>query len=296
VNLAEIASKVYGGRPGTLRLAHLKKMTAMLRSMDLASRRQVPGINPERADIIIGGAAILETFMEELKIEELVVSQRGALNGMLVDYLSGIDGYPHARRMSVRETSVLQLGRSCNTDERHAETVTRIALSLFDSGKEIGLHSLGRKERELLRYAAFLHDIGDFISFTNHHAHSYYIVRNADLLGFDDREIAIMANLVRYHRKRPPRRKDPGMVELDGKTQQNIITMAAFMRLAETLDRSHANLVDEARFKKMDKSEVVLDVVAGADASLEVWGLDDDQKAFRRAFDRDLRVKVREAS
>ena len=296
VNLAEIASRVYGGRPGTLRFTHLKKLAAMLRSMDLASRKVLPGINPERADIIIAGAAILETFMEELRIEELVISERGALNGMLVDYLSGIEGYPHARRLSVRETSVLQLGRSCSTDERHAETVTRLALSLFDSAKDIGLHSLGKKERELLRYAAFLHDIGDFISFTNHHAHSYYIVRNADLLGFDDREITIMANLVRYHRKRPPRRKDPGMAELDSKTQQNIITMAAFMRLAETLDRSHCNLIGEARFKKMDKSEVVLEVEAEDDASLEIWGLDDDQKAFHRAFNRDLKVRVRGAA
>lgn len=215
---------------------------------------------------------------------------------MLVDYLSGIDGYPHAQRMSVRETSVLQLGRSCNLDEQHAETVMRLALELFDSAKEIGLHNLGAKERELLGYAAYLHDVGDFISFDNHHAHSYYIVRNADLLGFEGREIAIMANLVLYHRKRPPRRKDPGMADLDGRTQQNIITLSAFLRLAETLDRSHAGLVSGVGFTKKDKSEVVLEVVAEVDASLEVWGLDDDQKAFHKAFDRSLRVRVRGAA
>ncbi len=293
INLAEMAVKAYGGRPGVLRYSHLKKLAAMLRSLDLASRRLVPGINPDRADIILGGAAILETFMEGLRIEELYVSDRGVLNGMLVDYLSGIEGYPHAQRMSVRETSVLQLGRSCNIDEQHAETVQRLALELFDSAKEVGLHSLGRKERELLSYAAYLHDVGDFISFNNHHSHSYYIVRNADLLGFEDREIAIMANLVLYHRKRPPRRKDPGMADLDGRTQQNIIILAAFMRLAETLDRSHSGLVASVWFKKVDKSEVTLDVVTEVDASLEVWGLDDDQKAFCRAFDRGLRIKVK---
>jgi len=296
VNLAEMAARAYGGRPGVLRFSHLKKLAAMLRSLDLASRRLVPGINPERADIIIAGAAILETFMEELHIEELNVSDRGVLNGMLVDYLSGIEGYPHAQRMSVRETSVLQLGRSCNVDEQHAETVLRLALELFDSAKEIGLHNLGSKERELLRYAAYLHDVGDFISFDNHHSHSYYIVRNADLLGFEGREIAIMANLVLYHRKRPPRRKDPGMADLDERTQQNIITLSAFLRLAETLDRSHAGLVSGVRFTKKDKSEVVLEVVAEVDASLEIWGLDDDQKAFHKAFDRSLRVKVRGAA
>ena len=169
INLAETASRAYGAKAGVLKLAHLRKLTAMLRAMNLDQRRLVPGINPERADIIVGGAAILETLMEELKLEEMTISDRGALNGLLVDYLSGIEGYPHAEGMSVRDTSVLQLGRSCNIDEGHARTVTRLALELYDSAQATGLHALGKKERELLRHAAFLHDVGDFISFNNHH-------------------------------------------------------------------------------------------------------------------------------
>jgi exopolyphosphatase/guanosine-5'-triphosphate,3'-diphosphate pyrophosphatase len=295
MNLAEMASRAYGSRSGTLRLAHLKKLTTMLRPMTLEQRKLVPGINPERADIILGGAAILETLMEELKIEELTISERGALNGLLVDYLSGIEGYPHAEGMSVRDTSVVQLGRSCNIDEGHARTVTRLALELYDSAQAIGLHSLGKKERELLKHAAFLHDVGDFISFNNHHAHSYYIVRNADLLGFEGRELATMANLVRYHRKRPPRRKDPGLAELDEKTQQKIMIMSAFLRLAETLDRSHANLVTSVQFRKGGKGSVLLEVTTDADISLEIWGVENNIKVFKQTFDRDLTVEVKGA-
>jgi len=291
MNLAEICARAFNARPGTLRLGHLRKMAATLRSLPLEARRSVPGINPERADIIVGGAAVLETLMEELRIEEILVSDRGAQNGLLVDYLSRIEGYPHAKRLSVRETSVLQLGRSCNIDERHAETVVRLALELFDSAKAIGLHDLGKKERELLKYAAYLHDVGDFISFTNHHAHSYYIVRNADLLGFESKEIAMMADLVRYHRKRPPRRKDPELEDLDERAQQKVIAMSAFMRLAETLDRSHAELVRAVELRKNGK-DVVLVVDADTDVSLEVWGVEGDSKAFKRAFDRELRVEV----
>lgn len=292
MNLAEMCVRAYNGKPGALRLSHLKKLTTMLRSLPLEARRAVPGMNPERADIIIGGAAVLETLMEEIKIEELTVSDRGAQNGLLVDYLSRIEGYPHAKRLSVRETSVLQLGRSCNIDEHHAETVVKLALELFDSAKAIGLHDIGRKERELLKYAAYLHDVGDFISFTNHHAHSYYIVKNADLLGFEAKEIVMMANLVRYHRKRPPRRKDPELEDLDDRTQQKIIVLAAFMRLAETLDRSHANLVSSVALRKSGR-EIVLNVEAEADVSLELWGVEGDCKAFNRAFDRDLKVEVK---
>ncbi|MDW5563899.1 MAG: Ppx/GppA phosphatase family protein [Methanomassiliicoccus sp.] len=293
MNLAEMAARAYGGKPGILRMAHLKKLTAMMRAMTLEQRKLVPGINPERADIILGGAAILEAFMEDLKVEELTISERGVLNGLLVDYLSGIEGYPHAEGLSIRDTSVLQLGRSCNIDEGHARTVTRIALELFDSAQAIGLHDLSKKDRELLRHASFLHDVGDFISFNNHHAHSYYIVRNADLLGFEGRELATMANLVRYHRKRPPRRKDPTLQELDEKTQQKIIIMSTFLRLAETLDRSHANLVSSVQFKKGSKNAVVLEVTSDADVSLEVWGVENHVKAFKQAFDRDLSVEVK---
>ncbi|MBI0582898.1 MAG: Ppx/GppA family phosphatase [Methanomassiliicoccus sp.] len=295
INLAEMTARAYGGRPGTLRLAHLKKLTAVLRPLSLEARRSVPGINPDRADIILGGAAILETLMEQLKIEEIVISDRGVQNGLLVDYLSGIEGYPHEQRMSVRDASVLLLGRSCNIDEGHARTVTRIALDLFDSAQSIGLHGLGKRDRELLRHAAFLHDVGDFISFTNHHAHSYYIVRNADLLGFDDRELITMANLVRYHRKRPPRRKDPEMAELDEGSKRKVIVMSAFMRLAETLDRSHANLVGPVRFRKEGKSAIVLEIETGGDVSLEVWGVENNSKAFRLAFGRDLGIEVKQA-
>jgi exopolyphosphatase/guanosine-5'-triphosphate,3'-diphosphate pyrophosphatase len=291
INLAEMAVRGYGGKPGTVKLTHLKKLTSMLRSLPLEQRRSVPGINPDRADIIIGGASILETLMEELKIEEIMVSDRGAQNGLLVDYISRIEGYPQAHRRSVRETSVLQLGRSCSIDEHHAETVVSLALDLFDSAKAIGLHDLGKKERELLKYAAYLRDVGDFISFTNHHAHSYYIVRNADLLGFESKETALMADLVRYHRKRPPRKKDPEMEGLDQKTQDKVIILSAFMRLAETLDRSHANLVTSAELRR-DGKDVVLRLDAEADISLEVWGVEADSRAFKRAFDRDLRIEV----
>jgi exopolyphosphatase/guanosine-5'-triphosphate,3'-diphosphate pyrophosphatase len=101
-----------------------------------------------------------------------------------------------------------------------------------------------------------------------------------------------MANLVRYHRKRPPRRKDPELADLDDRTQEKIILLAAFMRLAETLDRSHANLVNSVGLRKNGR-EIVLDVVAEADVSLEIWGVEGDCKAFKRAFDRDLKVEVK---
>ena len=194
--------------------------------------------------------------------------------------------------MSVRERSVLQLGRSCNLDEMHAERVRGLALSLFDSGFRQGLHNLGDWERELLGYAAFLHDIGDFISFNNHHLHSNYLIKNAELLGFDQREILIMADLARFHRKKIPRKKDPDLADLDEHSQKIVILLSVLLRLAESLDRSHTGLVKKAEFAGVQKLSAVIAIHSDEDVQLEVWGVESDGKAFEKAFGRTLTPSV----
>ncbi len=294
INLAEIANRMTSStdaRNLTLRRSQLKKVMAMLCSLPLEERRKVPGMNPERADIIIGGGAILETLLDEFGLEEVSISERGLRDGLLAEYLAQGGGQEYLE-MSVRERSVLQLGRSCNLDERHADRVKDLALSLFDSGFRQGLHNLGDWERELLGYAAYLHDIGDFISFNNHHLHSHYIIRNAELLGFDQREILIMANLARFHRKKIPRKKDPDLTDLDEHSQRVVILLSALLRLAESLDRSHTGLVRQAEFVAVQKSSAVIAIHSDEDVQLEVWGIESDEKAFEKAFGRTLRSNV----
>jgi Exopolyphosphatase len=296
MNLTEIAAKAFPpDKPapvGTLTYRDLKKTTEMLCSLPLEERRKVPGINPERADIIIAGAVILETFMKELGLESVTVTNRGLQDGLLADYLSRMEDFPLFGTLSPRETSVLQLGRSCGINEAHARTVTRLALEIFDSAKEAKLHHYGDWERELLEYAAFLHDIGSFISYTNHHAHSYYIIKNSELLGFDQKEIDIIANTARFHRKKKPRKKHLDVPDLDADEQQMVLVLAMFVRLGESLDRSHSGLVQHTKFVSADKNEAVLAIIAENDCQLEVWGVEAEKKAFEKVFQRRLFVKI----
>ncbi|MDD1743983.1 MAG: Ppx/GppA family phosphatase [Methanomassiliicoccales archaeon] len=290
INLAQIAARNFGGDASTLTLGRLKRTVALLSTRTLEERRKVPGINPERADIIVGGAAILETLMEEIGIQEVRISEAGLLDGMIFDYLSRIEGFPSYQSMGVRERSVLQLARSFGTDEVHAETIKRISLELFDSAKEEGIHSLGKEERELLGHAAYLHDIGDFISFTDHQAHSYYIIRNAELLGFSQNEINIMANLAKFHRKKAPGKRSE---ELDEPSLSALQQLSTFLKLAESLDRSHCNLIQHSRFIYADKDKAMLEVVASGDCQLEVWGAESHAKGFKKVFHRELTLRVR---
>jgi exopolyphosphatase/guanosine-5'-triphosphate,3'-diphosphate pyrophosphatase len=199
-----------------------------------------------------------------------------------------MDAFPLLGELSPRQRSVLQLGRSCGINELHARTVTSLVLELFDSAKAVGLHALGDNERELLEYATFLHDIGSFIAYSNHHAHSYYIIRNSELLGFNQNEIAFMANIARFHRKKAPRKKDPEISELDPRERDILRVLTTFVRLSESLDRSHTALIQHVTFTRADTDQVFLDVVARGDCQLEIWSVESEKKEFEKIFGKQL--------
>ena len=287
MNLAEIAQKALHPNTGSeFVLTHrdLKKAIGIICSLPLEQRRKIPGINPERADIIMPGAAILDTFMQELSFDSITVTGRGLQDGLLVDYLSRMDEFPLLGELSPRQRSVLQLGRSCGINEVHARTVTALVLAMFDSAKEQGLHGYGDAERELLEFATFLHDIGSFISYNNHQAHSYYIIKNSELLGFDLKEVTFMANLAKYHRKKSPRKKDPEILELDPPEREALRVLATFIRLGESLDRSHAALIQHVRFTASGVDAVRLEIIARGDCQLEIWGIESEKRAFEKVF------------
>jgi exopolyphosphatase/guanosine-5'-triphosphate,3'-diphosphate pyrophosphatase len=295
MNLAEIAHRTLHQNENikepVLFYKDLKKVVDLLCSLPLEDRRKVPGINPERADIIIPGAAILDLFMKELSLDSISITGRGLQDGLLVDYLSRMDSFPLLGEFSPRQRSVLLLGRSCGINEVHARTVTSLVLELYDSAKMQKLHSYGEWEREILEYAAFLHDIGSFISYTNHHAHSYYIIKNSELLGFDQKEITFMANIARFHRKKTPRKNDPEILELDSRERETLRILSTFIRMSESLDRSHAALIQHVRFSHVDKNSVHLEVAARGDCQLEIWGVEAEKKAFEKIFGKELVLK-----
>lgn len=294
INLAEVSSKLFKKNiNGHLVLSrkNLKKLAPVLCSMPLEERKKIPAINPERADIIIAGAAIIEAVMEQFGIEEIHVSHRELRDGLLVQYMSNFEGFRELQKTPMRNRSVLHVGRSCNFDEKHAETVATLALELFDSAKKIGLHDMGEKEKELLKYASNLHDVGDFLSFNDHHMHSHYIISNTGLPGFDRQEVQIMANIARFHRKKLPTKKALKSEELNEQSKETVAVLSTFLRFAEKLDRSHCGLVKKAEFVKESKEKVLLRFYSDTDCSLEEWSILQNRQAFFEAFEKELQAQ-----
>lgn len=298
-NLATVAARMTGNSPQTpapmMTLEQLRFVVTLLCSLPIAQRRMLPGLNPERADIIIAGAAVLETLMSELKLTEIHVSDRGLRDGLLVDYLERGEETAEIARLSIRARSVRQLGRLCNYDEVHAEQVAMLAVRFFESAKRESLHTLGVAEKELLGWAAHLHDIGLFLNYANHHAHSYYFIRNAELLGFDQTEAAIMATSVLFHRKTLPRSKNPEFALLDERSREVVRLLCIFLRVAETLDRSHANLVQDVHITTINNGRLALDVIHEQPCPLELLGVRVHGPALEKTFGRKVVFTDRKA-
>jgi exopolyphosphatase/guanosine-5'-triphosphate,3'-diphosphate pyrophosphatase len=292
-NLAAITTGVSSRRPLDhipLRRADLRSTAKLLRSSDVAARRTIPGLNPERADIIVAGAAILDALMQDLGVYELhALSECGVRAGLVLDYL-GRAGTPNAATLQVRERSILQLARSLGVDETHGRQVAQLATELFDTAASCGLHAYGAPERQLLWYAALLHDAGTFLSYGEHHVHSHYLIRNADLLGFDQQEVAMMATLALFHRRGRPRSRHPALGELDPGRRRAVRCLSVYLRIAEYLDRSHSGSIEHVVLRRNGRRKLALDVTPAKDWHLERWRLEDRRSVLEEMLGSPLSV------
>ena len=248
----------------------LKRVRKMAVEMDLEERLQMPGQDPRRADLMVAGAVLLDTLLRELEAEDITLCDLALREGLVLDYIhrhrheiKRVDRYPDVRRRSV-----IELAERCSYEAEHSKQVGALAMTLFDETRNI--HNLGDKEREWLDYASLLHDIGNHISYRGHHRHSYYLVKNGDLRGFEPEEIEIIALLTRYHRRATPKPEHDGFVELNKEQRQTVEILSAFLRVAETLDRSRHGVI-RALDARMRLGELRVKVQAAGDAELELW-------------------------
>lgn len=219
----------------------LAELTETLLERPSAERRALPGLNADRADIIAAGAVVALEVLRRSQAGHLTISGQGLREGLFYPYL--IPEAPHLIA-DVRAFSVSNLERRYYDHPAHNAHVAHLALSLFDQLS--ALHGYGDAERELLAAAARLHDIGMAVNYFDHHKHGFYLVMSGALPGFTHREQALIALLVRYHRKGTPAAQGLEAVLAEGDTVR-VARLAALLRLAEYLERSKAQRVSDVR-------------------------------------------------
>lgn len=266
---------------------------AVLSAKTAEKRRQIPGMDPARADIIVAGVLILEQIFEQLRIERMTTSKYALREGILLDTIQKIIGEERSvdHLTDIRKASIYHLAESCHYEPRHAATVRKYALALFDQLH--GLHGLGNTEREYLEATAVLHDIGYHIAHSQHHKHSYYLIRHSELLGFTDREIEIIANVARYHRKSHPKPKHDGYPKLSEKDRMRVRKLAAILRIADGLDRRHRDIFASLHCEEADGTmRIHLGLKREADTSIELWGAERRKELFEDVYGREVTLEV----
>src|SRR5512133_324352 len=266
----------------------LDRLVDELASRTPAERAKFPGIKPSRGDIILGGAIVVQTVMEVGGFEGLEVTEAGLREGVFFE--RHLDGYPPLFD-DVRRASVINLAAQYGMDPAsnpHTAHVARLALGLFDELAAAGVHPGDPAERELLWAACMLHDIGMTVDYDDHHKHSRYLVLNAGLPGFEQRELALIGQAVRYHRKGTPSLGPFAALAIKG-DEERLNRMSACLRLAEDLERSRDQLVRAAHVA-VDDGTVRLDLDSEGDDRVPRWAAGRETELFARAFDRQLTV------
>jgi exopolyphosphatase / guanosine-5'-triphosphate,3'-diphosphate pyrophosphatase len=271
------------------------KLRKTLIASDQATRLQMPGLDPRRADLAVAGAVLLDTILRRLGADEISLCEMALREGLILDYvrrnerhIAAVERYPDIRRRSVEE-----LGERCHYWSAHARQVARIATRLFD--QTAARHQLGAQAREWLEFGALLHDIGVHISYRSHHKHSHYLIRHGDLRGFDPAEVEIIALVARYHRQATPKKSHEGYADLKAPERRVVRLLSAFVRVAEGLDRSHAQVVADVKVSAAGDGLMVRVDVTG-DAELEQWAAERYLPPLEAELACPVRVDVRTAS
>lgn len=256
----------------------------ILDAKTVKQRAKIPGLDPARADIILGGALVLEQIFKELDINEMTVSEYALREGVVFDTIEKMYMQKSAGHLdNIRYKSVIHIAENFRYEKEHAMQVTQLALKIFDQTG--ALHSLGALEREYLEAATILHEAGTFVSHSQHHRHSYYLIRNSELLGYTENEKEIIANIARYHRKSHPKAKHPDFAKLSAEDQLLVRKLASILRLADGMDRTHASSVRDLICTR-DNGTLDITLKANSDKPLEmdVWAAEQKKGLFEETY------------
>jgi exopolyphosphatase/guanosine-5'-triphosphate,3'-diphosphate pyrophosphatase len=268
--------------------AQLREMSERISRLGLEERRQLAGVGLRRAEVIVAGCRVLTRIAELLALPGLCYSAAGVRDGVIADLAARGVGQHESRLDGDQQNVVREMARRYNVAAGHAEQVAVMGRMLFESLEAV--HKLPPKLGRLLEAACYLHDIGHFVSDTKHHRHSQYLVVNSDLPGFTDRERLFVASLCRYHRKSLPVPGHDGLKGLNSSERSELLALVPLLRLADSLDRSHAQRVKNVR-AAVDGGVISLLLEGSEDTDLEAWAAQRTGDDFRQVYGKKLIVR-----
>ncbi len=232
----------------------IRSITESIYGKSFRERVEDLGLREDRADVILPAAAVYLRIAELIKSDEIIVPFVGVREGAMFDLVDNISKSNGRMESDDRElmSAALAIGRKFFFDEPHAVQVSKLALMLFDQLKS--LHGLSEGDRRILMAASLLHDIGTYIDLDSHHKHSLYLIMSAKLPDFTPRQMLLVANVARYHRKAEPSPSHKEFVILSAPERDKVCRLASMLRIADVFDREHLQKVYSVKVETADRA------------------------------------------
>ena len=272
----------------TVSHAEVRHLLDRLRKMPLRARRSMPGMTPDRADIIVAGLSIVDALLKRFHVNTLAIHTRGVRDGLLREMIEEAAVGSGGDAPAVRDAAIERLAAACSGEVEHGRTVAALAGRIFEQLATPLDLPVG--DRLLLECAARLQDVGYVINYDQHHKHSYHLIRNSRLPGLRPHDLELIANVARYHRGALPKKKHENLSRLAANDQQRVQRLAAILRIAGGLDRSRSQQVRDV-LASVDDGRAVLEVVADQEPQVDIWGAERRTDLFEKVFG--MKVDVR---
>ena len=267
----------------------VRDLVKRLSTMNYGERFALPGMSDKRAEIILAGAVVLLESMNLLNQDKIVLCERALREGVIVDWMLS-HGFIQDRlrfQSEIRQRSVKKIAKKYHVALASGERVAKFSLSIFEQTKN-HLHNWTKTEKELLWVAAVLHNCGIYVNHGAHHKHSYYLIRNSEVLGYSENELEVIANIARYHRKSKPKKRHPDYIKLSEYQQLMVRQLSAILRIAVALDRRQIGAIADLECKYDPEYRTLhLHLFAASpddDCALELWSLDYKKPVFEEEF------------
>lgn len=273
--------------------AEMARTAKRLARLALDERRNIEGIGPRRAEIVVAGAIVYQELLDRLHLKGFRYSPLGLRDGILAQMAADYDRTTRSGRQieSERWESILKAVDHYHIDRKHALDVRESAMFLFSALRSV--HRLPPEYREWLSAAAMLYEVGDYVARTGHHRHTHYIISNSEILGYTPQQRRLIAAIARYLGKSRPTIDDGPIKLVETADRTDVQKAVLLLRLARALNLGRSRAVQKVRVG-VRSPEVRLTLVPrrrmGVD--LELWAIEKDCSYFREVFGRELSTAV----
>ncbi len=250
-----------------------------VRDLNLPQLMKMFHLGENKAEMVLPTIVLYNQILSITNAPEIIFPDAQLVDGVTLLHAAEKVNDPF---ISTLDQQVLSLVRNIGTRYRyetfHSHAVEELSLKIFDA--MIPLHGLTRRDRFLLQVAAILHDIGKFVNLRRHYFFSYRLILSSDIIGFSEQEKEVIANIAHYHSKGTPSNLDLNFARLDREEKVKVAKLAAMIRLADSIDRSHKQKAHSCEIH-LRGDDLIITVLPLEDFSLEQWTFEDKADFFK---------------